>query len=321
MRHQVSSWWDWSLTVSWCPSQLSRSAMVLLPPPPGPLLLLFPLLLLPVVVGREGSGCEEGVRRFTPLVTPANSSHLVISWSSLLDLCSREETTHTFLLINSITQVDFHQGAAHVELSPCMRHNVLLAVKMESQVVESKVNSYNSFSPGSPELLYSGLLGRGVLQETCLLTPSTLRLPPPPAALDHCVETRGEQKLSHPAREGGRVNVSLTIIDPEDQGVGDSYKTFIAKIAAIKKCPQPTNEDKSSSSSSGAFIAAALLALVTSLAIMGTMVVLVRHRSRREESTSKCFLVQHEDSLGWTEYDKEEGDSEPDLFGPLDIVQ
>ena len=318
-------WLDQELTVSWCPSQLPRSAvacaMVLLPLPLAPLLLLLPLLLLPLVVGREGSGCAEALMKFIPHVTPVNSSHLVVSWSSLLHLCSMEETNFTFLLINSITQVDFLQGEAHVKLNPCMKHNVLLAVKMESKVTESQVNYYNSFIPGSPGLLYSGLLGTAILKDTCLVTASTIKVPPPPGALDHCVKTRGEQQLSQPAKEGGRVNVSLTILDPEDQGLGILYKTFVAKIVAIKKCPQPTSDDKTSSSSSWALLAAALLVVVTSLAIIGAVVVLVRHRCRSEDSTSKCYLVEHDDTLGWTEYEKEEEENGHELFGPLDIVQ
>ena len=146
-----------------------------------------------------------------PLVTPSNSTHLLISWKDAFEGCHADHIEEMYIRIIGEKRkakrhifVNLSQDNVSLEADPCLQHSfqIQLSFKQSYEDTYERGNMFPMLT-GTPKFHYNnegknknypygGLLATEVLPEICLMKDGTISIPDPPEPL-HNFEISGHE--------------------------------------------------------------------------------------------------------------------------------
>ena len=199
--------------------------------------LPFPLFLISLPILTFANDCSLKYPPRSPLLLPADSSHLWVSWHwGWFEDCPQNPTKSVITIAGDKTTKGEHVvtfsdgtfGHAIIEADPCLKHS--LSVQMLNNTEGTKVKVYNEKIDKD---LYSGLLGQ-TMTDACLKDDSTVNFPDPPASITSCIKTRGEQRVE--TRNNGNTTFKMEILNVDGKKDGTETVCIKMVVSGLKSC-------------------------------------------------------------------------------------
>ena len=177
------------------------------------------------------STCKKLTSEFTPKVTPWNTTHLLVSWSELLQNCYGLIDTVEIIGNDMRKERNFLNGKAYTEQNPCKKDFILLFLKKEREFFRfSKGIGYNSrITKEERDGFYGGMMKK-ITHGICLKERSIVLIPEPPKAIEACILTKGEFQNPQFTKVGQTENVTLTIVDPRNENQTVDMNVTVSNI-------------------------------------------------------------------------------------------
>ena len=185
-----------------------------------------------------------------PLVTPINSTHLLVNWEKAFNEDCEESHVEEIVIIvqrDRITKrkkVSSDQKETSVEADPCLSHSIRVVMKLKPSyssshkrsTLKSPSTNYNRESQQDDSYPFGGLLSLRVVPKICLKANGTIVIPSPPEALRDCGISSGEVKNSDFQEIGTSSLVRLGFRNPENSRYTYyvTYKDF--EVRSIQAC-------------------------------------------------------------------------------------
>ena len=170
-----------------------------------------------------------------PEVTVEDSEHLLVNWAKSFDSCNASE-----ILIAKVhtgadaVEVAFAEKEAKIKANPCLTHpQISVSVQSAESKLWSQTAHYNDYNiQPKVEDLYSGLLEKQVVNQTCLQSNGKLFVPGIPDGLRKCVlRFENTRKSAGPANS---TQFSFTIVDPQSK---EGWKVVKTEFKVDENCP------------------------------------------------------------------------------------
>ena len=188
-----------------------------------------------------------------PLVTPINSTHLLVNWEKAFhEDCEMSYVEEIVIIVQryGITKrkkVSSDQKETSVEGDPCLLHSIRVVMKLKPSyssshkrsTLKSPSTNYNRESQQDDSYPFGGLLSLRVVPKICLKVNGTIVIPSPPEALRDCGISSGEVKNSDFQEIGTTSVVRLRFRNPETSRntFFETYKIYKDfEVRSIQAC-------------------------------------------------------------------------------------
>ena len=185
-----------------------------------------------------------------PLVTPINSTHLLVNWEKAFNEDCEESYVEEIVIIvqrdgiTKRTKVSSDRKETSVEGDPCLFHSIRVVMKLKPSyssshkrsTLKSPSTNYNRESQQDDSYPFGGLLSLKVVPKICLKVNGTIVIPSPPEALRDCGISSGEVNNADFQEIGATSLVRLRFRNPETS----RYTYFVAykdfEVSSIQAC-------------------------------------------------------------------------------------
>ena len=189
-----------------------------------------------------------------PLVTPKNSTHLLVNWENVFEGCKKKDLERMEIIIQENESpkeskvVTINQEKTFLlEASPCLKQTITIVVVMSQKYTDEHRRAairtpgfqYNNRHKDK-NYPFGGLLANEVLPSICLKENGTFVIPSPPEALRRCGVISGEVNDNNFQEVGTTANVRISFNNPLSPN-SKTYKMYV--VSDIRACTNSTQED------------------------------------------------------------------------------
>ena len=226
------------------------------------------------------NGTRNGSASCAPKITPFNSSHLLISWREVFEVCNSSHIVQVKINFNGTEEVvTLNKSDTTLKADPCSEHKMFAKVIFREERRAGfykfwlRPVSYNK-DPRNP---YGGLLNKRVAEKICSREQyGTFDIPEAPDALKNCGVEYQYVVVMHKGKT--TTNVTISFNDPANLG---SRK--VLQVKNIKEC-------QSSISTSTAQIPAVIASSVVVLTVMLCILVFCCRHCLKNQRAKKVDL-------------------------------
>ena len=130
----------------------------------------------------DPSQCDSKKSGCFPQIIPSDSSHLLISWKDLFEVCNISYIERGEIKLKRRKLfVAFDQLNVKLKADPCLEHRASVGLFIEGKHKTGILLSYNSES-----FPFGGLFDNSVVQKMCIKPNGQVSIPTTPESLENC---------------------------------------------------------------------------------------------------------------------------------------
>ena len=188
-------------------------------------------------------------------VTPANSTHIHISWEGVFESCSDANVEEVYVRKygGQTLYAKYSDKRVQVELSPCLHHRMMVTLDLgkrrdlsSDSVIYNELKYETKYS--SYKTLYAGSLNKEIVQKTCMeKTNMILTIPDVPLSLTKCIV---EKEIRSSIILGQSLRIRFVIVNPENEHQFINVEADVDKLDFCQD-ENPTERNKENSTERG----------------------------------------------------------------------
>ena len=240
-----------------------------------------------------------------PLVTPSNSTHLIVSWKNVFEGCRDEHIEEAIVAYrhkNTTLVIPINRGQKQVSVAanPCLQHTFQMFLFLTQSYTDSykresvRSGKFHYNNEENENYPYSGLLASHletlVLPNICLKENRRITIPDPPEALQNCglASFSNVEDAEFEKDSSTTATVEIVFNNPQNP---DVHTSKLFEVTDIQRC----QSDKSGKLST---IVLAAIVLSSTIAVCVTICLLVFFWQRRlMEKREKKMEKQNKNNI------------------------